>query len=129
MDLVSGCKPEFLLIIAPLKASYNIARAFLTKAEELKLLVKVCIIWPQDLYQSKSTGSRVELELWENYVDVEEVKRDSSYWDMCRLTNKGILLVRPDEHIAWRTVSDNVTDPDSEAEKVLSRILGVRNLA
>lgn len=125
MDLVSGDKPEFLLIIAPLKASYKIARAILTKAKERHVLLKVCIIWTQGSCQSRSIGSRTELEPWvQNYVDVEEVKRDCSWWDMCRSTNRGVLLVRPDEHIAWRTESDRVTDAGSEAENVLSQIFG-----
>lgn len=125
MDLVSGDKPEFLLIIAPLKASYKIAHATLSKAKELKVLLKVCVIWPQDSCQSNLTGSQSELEPWKNYIDVEEVKRDCSWWDMCCLTNKGVLLVRPDEHIAWRTESDMVADAGSEAENVLSKILGL----
>lgn len=125
LDLVSGDKPEFILIIAPLKASYKIALAILTKAKERHVLLKVCIIWPQDSCQSRSTGSRTELEPWENYIDVEEVKRDCSWWDVCCSTNKGVLLVRPDEHIAWRTESDRVADAGSEAENVLSQILGL----
>ncbi|KAJ4798841.1 3-(3-hydroxy-phenyl)propionate/3-hydroxycinnamic acid hydroxylase [Rhynchospora pubera] len=125
LDLVSGDKPEFLLIIAPLKASYHMARVILTKAEELRVLLKVCIVWPHCSCQSRSTGSRAELEPWKNYIDVEECKKDRSWWDMCCLTNKGVLLVRPDEHIAWRTESDRVADAVSEAEKVLSRVLGL----
>jgi hypothetical protein len=125
LDLVSGDKPEFLLIIAPLKASYKMAHAILTKAEELKVLLKVCVIWPQDSCKSRPSDSQAELEPWKNYVDVEEVKRDRSWWDMCCLSNKGVLLIRPDEHIAWRTESDRVVDAGSEAENVLSEILGL----
>lgn len=126
LDLVSGDKPEFLLIIAPLKESYKIARAILKKAQELKVLLKVCVIWPQDSCKSsRPTDSQAELEPWKNYVDVVELKRDRSWWDMCCLTNKGVLLIRPDEHIAWRTESDRVVNAGSEAESVLSDILGL----
>uniref|UniRef100_A0A0D9X1X9 FAD-binding domain-containing protein n=1 Tax=Leersia perrieri TaxID=77586 RepID=A0A0D9X1X9_9ORYZ len=123
LDLVSGDKPEFALIVAPLKESYELARAMLKVADELKLPVKICVIWPQGSVDAK--GSRSELAPWTNYVDVEEVSRApvNSWWEMCQITSKSVILVRPDEHVAWRTESDRVKDADSEVRRVFTKVL------
>jgi hypothetical protein len=125
LDLVNGDKPEFALIIAPMKVSYELARAMLKIADELKLPTKICVIWPQGSVDAKVKGSRSELAPWTNYVDVEEVPRApvNSWWEMCQITSKSVILVRPDEHIAWRTESDRVTDADSEVRRVFSEVL------
>ncbi|RLN25622.1 putative polyketide hydroxylase [Panicum miliaceum] len=125
LDLVSVDKLEFVLIIAPLKESYEIARATLKVADEFKLSVKVCVMWPQGSADVEVEESRSELAPWTNYVDVEEVPRvtGNSWWEMCRISRKNVILVRPDEHIAWRTEWDMVRDADSEVRGVFSRIL------
>lgn len=41
------------------------------------------------------------------------------------MTNKGAILVRLDEHIAWRTSSGFAGDPRVEMQRVFSAILGV----
>ncbi|KAK3166247.1 hypothetical protein QOZ80_1AG0043310 [Eleusine coracana subsp. coracana] len=126
LDLVSGDKLEFVLITAPLKESYKLARATLKVADEFKLSAKVCVVWPQGSADSEAVeGSRSELSPWTNYVDVEEVPRvpGNSWWEMCKITRKSVVLVRPDEHIAWRTESDVVGGADSEVRRVFSQIL------
>lgn len=69
--------------------------------------------------------SRLELAPWTNYINVEEVPRVSgnSWWEMCEISMKNVILVRPDEHIGWRIESDMVRDPDSEVRRVFSQIL------
>lgn len=125
LDLVSGDKLEFVLIIAPVKESYEIARATLKIADELKLSAKVCIMWPQGSADTEVEESRLELASWTNCIDVEEAPRvsGSSWWEMCRISRKNVILVRPDEHIAWRTESDRVRDAESEVRRVFSHIL------
>ncbi|CAO1942681.1 unnamed protein product [Urochloa humidicola] len=125
LDLVSGDKLEFVLIIAPLKESYEIARTTVKIADEFKLSAKVCVIWPQGSADAEMEGSRSELAPWMNYVDVEEVPRVPvhSWWEMCQISRKSVILVRPDEHIAWRTESNMVRDADSEVRRVFSHIL------
>ncbi|KAJ1286681.1 hypothetical protein BS78_03G370400 [Paspalum vaginatum] len=125
LDLVSGDKLEFVLITAPVKESYEIARATLKIADEFKLSAKVCVMWPRGTTDAEVEESRSELAPWTNYVNVEEVPRvsGSSWWEMCRISRKNIVLVRPDEHIAWRTESDMVRDAESEVRRVFSHIL------
>ncbi|KAJ3678152.1 hypothetical protein LUZ60_001955 [Juncus effusus] len=129
LDLISSSKPEFLLIISPNKQSYKLARSTLTKSQSLNLPLKICIIWPhRDPCEDRSTSSSsTELEPFKNFIDVEEVRKDGqSWWDTCRLTSGGVILVRPDEHIAWSAESDRVMDLDldSEVERVWKVILG-----
>ncbi|KAM2636479.1 hypothetical protein EV1_021105 [Malus domestica] len=102
--LVSGDKVEFLLIIAPTEPSYHLAHAAFKVAEEFKVSAR-------------------------NYIDVAEVKKSSnssSWWDICQMTDKGAILVRPDEHVAWRLKSGVVRDPITDMRRVFSATLGVK---
>lgn len=125
LDLISGDKFEFVLVIAPIKQSYDLARIALKVASEFKVPLKVCVIWPQGSASEKANGSDKELEPWSNYIDVEEVRRSPSvsWWDMCQMTSKGVILVRPDDHVAWTAESDAVKDPLLEMERVFTIIL------
>ncbi|XVF85191.1 hypothetical protein PTKIN_Ptkin17bG0098600 [Pterospermum kingtungense] len=128
LDLVSGKKIEFLLIIAPLEESYNLAQAAFKVAEEYKFSTKVCILWPADIDTEVHPGKKAKLAPWKNYADVMEVKRSSdslSWWRTCQITEQGAILVRPDEHIAWRSKSSVVGDPYTEMKRVFSTILGI----
>ncbi|XP_034695717.1 2,4-dichlorophenol 6-monooxygenase isoform X1 [Vitis riparia] len=133
LDLVSGDKVEFLLIIAPVKESYQLAHAALKVAEEFKVSAKVCVMWPSNTDTGVKISSAGALMAWESYVDVVEVevKRSStvksSWWDMCQMTDKGAILVRPDEHIAWRVKAGIIGDPILEMQRVFSAILGVES--
>ncbi|KAL5991135.1 hypothetical protein ACLOJK_012041 [Asimina triloba] len=127
LDLISVDKLEFVLVIAPLKESYDLAHAAFKVAAEFNVALKVCIIWPQDFSSLQTVGSKASLDPWENYVDVQEVKRvlsESSWWEMCQITNRGAILVRPDEHIAWRA-TDVIDNPVLEMDKAFSMILGI----
>lgn len=129
MDLVCGDKLEFLLIVGPLKESYDLAAAALKVAEQFKVPIKVCIMWPQGSFDERVGGSMAALEPYTNYIDVEEIKRSSSspsWWDVCQITNGGAILVRPDEHIAWRAKSAMAGDPVVQMMRVFSLILGMR---
>ncbi|XP_010926595.3 uncharacterized protein [Elaeis guineensis] len=127
LDLIPGDKLEFLLIIAPVEKSYDLARSTLKVTEEFRVSLKVCIIWPEGSSDQRETGSRTKLDSWTNYIDVEEVKRpgSKSWWELCHMTSKGFILVRPDEHIAWRSNSDTLGNTVLEVERVFSLILGV----
>ncbi|KAK1365657.1 2,4-dichlorophenol 6-monooxygenase [Heracleum sosnowskyi] len=131
LDLVSGDKVEFLLIIAPVEPSYRLARAAFEVAEEYNVSAKVCVLWPDGTVDG-AARSAAELTPWENFIDVVEVKRSSassSWWDLCQMTHKGAILVRPDEHIAWRVKSGVVGDTTFEFRRVFSAILGLTNIS
>ncbi|XVF02707.1 hypothetical protein REPUB_Repub04eG0197500 [Reevesia pubescens] len=130
LDLVSGDKVEFLLMIAPMEESYNLAQAAFKVANEYKVSIKVCVLWPAGTATGVQPGSKAKLAPWKNYVDVIEVKRSLgslSWWRTCQMTEQGAILVRPDEHIAWRSKSRVAGNPYSEMKMVFSTILGVES--
>ncbi|KAG0501023.1 hypothetical protein HPP92_001095 [Vanilla planifolia] len=128
LDLVSGDNVEFLLIIAPTKGSYNLARMSFDVADKYAISLKVCVIWPHGSSGMVFSGSGAEFKPRRNYIDVEEVKQpcSTSWWEMCHLSGNGAILVRPDEHIAWITESNTIKDPVSELDRVFFTILGKR---
>lgn len=127
LDLVSSDKLEFLLIIAPVKNSYNLAKAAFKVGEEFRVGLKVCVIWSHGSNEGMN-GSKESLAPWENYVDVEEVNVPSSlsWWGICKMTERSAILVRPDDHIAWRAKADVLADPVLEMEKVFGQIIGLK---
>ncbi|CAH1433845.1 unnamed protein product [Lactuca virosa] len=126
LDLISVDKLEFLLIIAPIDSSYRLAHVALTVAKEHKIVVKVCVMWPNGLVDGDAR-TKTSLAPWENYVDVVEVRSplsSSSWWDICKMTHRGAILVRPDDHIAWRVKSAVVGDVRQEMKRVFKAIVG-----
>ncbi|KAM7251196.1 hypothetical protein ACFE04_023079 [Oxalis oulophora] len=130
LDLVSVDKVEFLLIIAPLEESYHLARSTFKVADEFRVSVKACVMWPAGTIRGveESKTSKMSLAPWNNWLDVLEVKRSTdslSWWSTCQMSERGAILVRPDDHIAWRTKSEIGGDPDLEMKRVFSSVLGL----
>ncbi|XP_043704193.1 2,4-dichlorophenol 6-monooxygenase-like [Telopea speciosissima] len=128
LDLVSGDKVEFLLIIAPKNESYNLAQAALKVVDGFGVSLKICVMWPPGSVK-EIDANKTALMSSKDCIHVEEIRRASpspspspSWWDICQMTDRGAILVRPDEHIAWRTKSE-VSDPTSEMENVFSLVL------
>ena len=125
LDLVAPDKLEFLLIIAPAKKSYDLALAAYIVAQELEVALKVCVIWPYGSFDDENnSGSGDTLQPWDDYVDVEEVKSSPSWWETCQMSSRGAIMVRPDDHIAWRTTDEPGSDAVDQMRKLFSRILG-----
>ncbi|KAL2332682.1 hypothetical protein Fmac_013895 [Flemingia macrophylla] len=127
LDLVSGDTVEFILIIAPVEESYRLAHEAFKVAEELEISLKVCIFWSTDSAEGLEKGSKAALSPWKNYADVEVLSSTSNWWGMCNMTNRGAILVRPDEHIAWSTSSGLAGDLRVEMQRVFSGILGLHH--
>ncbi|EOA15760.1 hypothetical protein CARUB_v10006897mg [Capsella rubella] len=127
LDLVSTEKVEFLLIISPLQESYELACATFKVAKEFIANVKVCVAWPSS-EEGVERDSKSALAPWENYADVMEVKRQddegTSWWSICKMSERGSILVRPDQHIAWRAKSSVTLESTSHMRDVFSTILG-----
>ncbi|KAL9261234.1 putative polyketide hydroxylase [Drosera capensis] len=127
LDLVSGDRVEFLLLIAPQDSSYKLASATIKAAKKNQVHIKVAVIWPEDTTVGSDLVGRSVSSPLDSYVNVVEVKRSRSspsWWDLCKMNDRGAILVRPDEHIAWRTRSEVEGDPVIEMEKVFAVVLG-----
>ncbi|XP_073021149.1 uncharacterized protein [Primulina eburnea] len=127
LDLVSVYNLEFLLIIAPIKESYNLAKAAFKVTEELKIPLKVCIMW-QEKDKGENGSSEAALSPWTNFIDVIEVKSSQtseSWWDLCQMTKSGAILVRPDEHVAWRAKSRTKNDSFLELKTIFCSVIGL----
>ncbi|KAG8365938.1 hypothetical protein BUALT_Bualt17G0024000 [Buddleja alternifolia] len=125
LDLVSVDNVEFVLIIAPINESYQLAQAAFKVAEEFKVPLKVCVMWQDEITDGIGSSEKA-LSPWKNYIDVikaECPETSVSWWDLCRMTDRGAILVRPDEHIAWRAKSEIKNDPFLELRRVFSAIL------
>ncbi|XP_048503383.1 uncharacterized protein LOC104897625 isoform X2 [Beta vulgaris subsp. vulgaris] len=120
LDLVSVDKLEFVLIIAPVESSYNLAHATLKIADKFKVLVKVCVIWPGNRANNSAPCS---VGNYMNIIEVKKLPNSPSWWELCGMNDKGAILVRPDEHIAWRVKSE-VRYPSYVMDRVFSAVLG-----
>ncbi|KAK4429710.1 putative polyketide hydroxylase [Sesamum alatum] len=129
LDLVSVDNVEFVLIIAPVEESYQLARAAFKVAGEFKVPLKVCIMWQQNSTNAV-VSSKKALFPWRNFIDVIEAKRSPtspSWWDLCQMMDRGAILVRPDEHIGWRAKTEIKNDPHLVLKKVFSAVLGLES--
>lgn len=126
---MSIAKVKFLLIIAPIEESYQLARSAFKVAEEFNVLVKVCIMW-QEYTADGISRSEMALLPYKNFVDVIKAKNFltlPSWWDLCQMTDRGCLLVRPDEHIAWRSKVEIKQDPILVLREVFLGVLGSKS--
>lgn len=110
--------------------SYHLAHAAFKVAEEFKVSARVCVIWPHGAANGVEVGSEEALSPWMNYIDIVEVKQSlpsPSWWDICQMTSRGAILVRPDDHVAWRAKSSVSGDPRVVMRTVFSIILGLNS--
>lgn len=91
-------------------------------SEELNVSAKVCVMWPHGFGNRSEAKTKEALVPWRNYIDVEV---DRTWWSICQMDETGAVLVRPDEHIAWRTRTGVIRDPVSEMKIVFNTILGL----
>ncbi|ERN13654.1 hypothetical protein AMTR_s00049p00109360 [Amborella trichopoda] len=136
LDLLFGDKIDFLLIVGPRKESYHLASGAINVARSYEVSLRVCIMWPYgSTHECMAANDAIRPQV-ENVIDVVELgcplssssvlsSSSSSWWDLCKMSNKGAILVRPDEHIAWRTKFGIDGDVDGEIRRVFSMILGV----
>ncbi|CAN6449050.1 unnamed protein product [Victoria cruziana] len=124
LDLVRGDRVEFLLMVGPIRASYNLASAALKIAAGIKLPLRVCIVLSEAFsHQCIDNGRKSLQDNWSNVIEVQirKTQASSSWWD---LVSKGAILVRPDDHIAWQVaLSESIQNPVLEFERVFSQLL------
>lgn len=127
LDLVSLDRLEFILIIAPKKESFNLAEACAKIAKEYNTSLKTCIMWPNKSFTENMDECKLSLISIHNVINVTAARSSSaspSWWNLCQITDRGAILVRPDEHIAWRATSEVTGDLISLMRGVFSKIFG-----
>ncbi|MCO5594798.1 hypothetical protein L7F22_048832 [Adiantum nelumboides] len=127
LDLVKGDAVEFLAFVGPNESGILWGDSILRAATAFQLKVKVVVVWPvgfSNFSSDSSTGTAARLstnrksldlalEKWKgdvrkNVLHVEEVSKD--WWEVCKISPLGTILVRPDDHVAWvssKKSSDN----------------------
>ncbi|KAJ7535971.1 hypothetical protein O6H91_12G052100 [Diphasiastrum complanatum] len=151
LDLASGDIVEFLMIVGCCSSGCYWAAAALQIGEAYNIPVKVAVIWPAGSMREKAgkasvrphecmndtkdsencKDNRNSYEAWQNLkktvVHAEEI--DVSWWALCGLPSYGALLVRPDDHIAWRSHVEFGPNSLQELKNVFAKILQRRELA
>eukprot|EP00252_Welwitschia_mirabilis_P003713 TRINITY_DN13771_c0_g2_i1.p1 TRINITY_DN13771_c0_g2~~TRINITY_DN13771_c0_g2_i1.p1 ORF type:complete len:172 (+),score=35.69 TRINITY_DN13771_c0_g2_i1:647-1162(+) len=143
LDLISGNAVEFLLIIAPAKACYDWADAACRVANAYDIPLLVSILWPEGTFvnQTSQKSKHDERSVTEDnkfpalrdsfvnewvkntkhVIDIEETS--VSFWELCKMPTPCAILVRPDEHIAWRSDPQFSGDFIDEMSSVFSMVL------
>ncbi|KAL3678132.1 hypothetical protein R1sor_021088 [Riccia sorocarpa] len=135
LDLVSGDNCYFLLIVGPNRSGLKWGSEALEVARMLQVPVIVSVIWPQGFTQRHSLDELEEEERVVAYEwlqmktdNVVPVEADGGCWfKLCNMPSTGALLVRPDQHIAWRVVEEASSDASGKIECVLRQILQRRD--
>ncbi|XP_078434282.1 FAD/NAD(P)-binding oxidoreductase family protein isoform X2 [Wolffia australiana] len=118
LDLIPVDKLEFVLIIAPVKGSYILAETARTVAQEFGAILSVSVIWPPGCFFDMSKPR-------DGYLDLEQVMPSLSWWETCGISQDGAIMVRPDDHVAWRTTCALGDDAADQIRRAFSKILGI----
>ncbi|KAL1827899.1 hypothetical protein ACET3Z_006311 [Daucus carota] len=79
LDLVSGDKVEFLLIIAPVGPSYRLARAAFEVSEEYNVSAKVCVLWPDGtLFSETDIDPNLDSKRSDELLELQHVIEEKS---------------------------------------------------
>lgn len=119
LDLISGDNLELVTLVGPNYSGRMWGDSMLRVAKFFQVMLKVVVVWPAgssskiNEQMESSTFSQDEdrdcseistLREWGGekahcVMHVEEV--DRSWWELCRIPDVGVILIRPDDHVAW----------------------------
>lgn len=116
MDLISESEIQLVLIVGCNKSGCAWAEGALTAAELSTVPVKVVIMWPEKMEDSEGFSMQGRVSASENRVIHAEVGQ--GWWELCGVPDVGAILVRPDEHVAWRST----IAPDSSSVQHLHKV-------
>lgn len=107
-----------MLIVGCNKSGCGWAEAALTALKSSAITVKIVIMCPQG-HEGNVTES---VQKWASASECEVVHAevDEGWWDLCGVPDVGAILVRPDEHVAWRSRSA----PDISSAEQLREVFG-----
>ncbi|KAH6557276.1 hypothetical protein KP509_1Z124200, partial [Ceratopteris richardii] len=140
LDINKGDSVEFLAFVGPNESGTLWADLILKSAAAFRIKTKVVIVWPfgfsefqagtLKVLSKRISTSRASIQCasqkWkyastENILHVEE--SDEDWWDLCKVLPLGIILVRPDDHVAWVSSKESSEDSTNVVQKVFCTIL------
>jgi hypothetical protein len=92
------------------------AEAALTAAELSGVALKIVVMWPGKMNETK--GFFVQKWAFASECRVVHAEIDEGWWQLCGVPAVGAILARPDEHVAWRST----TAPDSSSVQQLHSV-------
>lgn len=115
LDLISERELCPVLIVGCNKSGCEWVEAALTALKSSAITMKIVIMYPQGIVtesvQEWASGSECE---------VVHAEVDQGWWNLCGVPDVGAILVRPDEHVAWRSRSA----PGSSSVEQLREVFG-----
>ena len=103
------------------------AEAALVAVKSFAITLKIVVMWPHASFPQRECwqgreGNVTEAEWfavqkWASASRVVHAEVDPGWWDVCGVPDTGAILIRPDEHVAWRSRSV----PDSSSVQQLHK--------
>lgn len=130
-----------MLLAGPGRSGCLWGAAALESVKTCRMPIRVAVLWPEGSAKRLWTSSvqsadnrPSELTEEESYmlyewgyenqhhvIQVEEFRR--AWSELCRVPASGAILVRPDDHIAWRTKLPATNGASVEVERVMRIVL------
>ncbi|XP_073387845.1 uncharacterized protein [Physcomitrium patens] len=108
LDLVSESEIDLVLIVGCNNSGCTWTEAAVTSAKSLSVKVRVVIMWPPGLEtkmgESEELSVQRRVSAFKDRV-VHAEQADQGWWELCGVPDVGAILVRPDEHVAWRSLN------------------------
>ncbi|CAM6105238.1 unnamed protein product [Calypogeia fissa] len=142
LDLLSSDRLCFLFLTGPGRSGSLWGAAALESVKTCSMPIRVAVMWPEgsakrlwtSFVQSAQNHQQSELTEEESYmlyewgyenrdnvIQVEEFL--GAWWDLCTVPASGAILIRPDDHIAWRTKLHATSEASLKVQRVLKRVL------
>jgi hypothetical protein len=123
VDLISQGEVHLALIVGSNDSGCSWAEAALTAAELSGVPSKIVVMWPGKMNETK--GFSVQKWTFASECRVIHAEIDEGWWQLCGVPAVGSILVRTDEHVAWRSRSATDSSSVQQLRYVLSKVFPV----
>lgn len=122
-----------MLILGCNKSGRAWAEAALTAVKSLAITVNIVIMWPRGSFSPPDFEGNVAESEWlcfQKWASASEcgvihAEVDQGWWDLCGVPDIGAILIRPDEHVAWRSRSAPDSSCVPQLQKVFAKVFPV----
>ncbi|KAG0583412.1 hypothetical protein KC19_3G134100 [Ceratodon purpureus] len=116
LDLISESEIHLVLIVGSNESGRTWAEAALSAAKLSAVPLKIVFMCPGKVNESEVFSVPKWVSASESILTHAEV--DQGWWELCGIPDVGAILVRPDEHVAWRST----TAPDRSSDQLLRKV-------